>query len=839
MPSPLPLAFLRPPRSPDLPYADEEWVTTSLLRYAPPVLINPVEPGTNPEYGYPGRGIDRKPLGLGFENISGPTTRDLLVAKPANGGGVGGGYPSTVVSKRIGRVQIEGWRRWRSMGGDLSVTGTGTGISLKPGVGSQSGFLEGVRADFIEGQETDAVGITGPATGIGPDIYIQNCQFRNVHGTFAAHDTGRSVSTASVISGVIKIMCSTTVPTTLTVGQEVIYGDSNNADFHSTWTIVSIGSGFVTANSTHGDALPTEGSSATGGTIFANDALTLGIHADIIQGYGSGKIKNLYVHKVTGKGNYDMFVVGQRIDTGLGIENNEWSMCDFEHVDIHPQDRAGFVFLLSDYDTTQTVTTRGARRTKVKAWEVYSQGGLRDSFSNHAIPQQGRFVDGQPCGLRIDHSRSYLRGHYAYNATATILGVFSDGRPATGDFAVWEELGDDYTSPGWVDVASSPPTPTNILLSGLSYNADDPRGTVIGIIDVVFFKGWIVDVTLIGTLDGKVQIVANELQRGPKAFDGGTFDITMRARIRGTATYFDKTFTITCYDAVDPTYASMSDPAAISFVRALYGYDLLTSDDLTFYDGFFAALRTIDSGNVWGKLKRFTTSAMLDERDSGINWFNPTVAEALAYNQAKSWTALQGFVGDPISQFHMTATSMDAVSEGLLQDSCAIMAGISIKAPLVADGTLPAGTEYAVGANNVTSDGYGGIYIGISPTGQISCKLAQGSTKNTTATPFASTGGTLRHVLLTRTASSGFVISYGPKGSAMTRDTGTAGTGASSVSVPLTFYDIWINGRNGASPNSGTRMVNYYLLARGLDSVTQADPLRAVIDTWLDRIGIA
>lgn len=835
----LPITLLGAPVSPELDY-DEDWVEGPVLRYPPATLINPVEPGTNFDANFPGRGYRRKPISNGFDSITVPDTLDLLVATTLNEGGAGNGFPDASVTPRIGRPEFAGGRRVRAVGADITLGPTAAGFSLKPGPGTERIDMIGVCADFRNGPESDAIGITGAPSGVGPIVTVQDYCFLNIHGTAQQHDAGRAVSSATVSGATILINTSTTAPSALSVGQDVIYGGSITSAFKSTWTIQSIGTGVIVAYANHGIPLPPDGSTQSGGTLWALNGLVLGIHADMAQGFGIGKIARLRLHKGTGSGNYDCLVVGQRIDTGVGVAETIVSNLNWRHADVDPQDYSTFWGLAGDYDTTSgTVTGRGARKANLELFNVWHEGRAHEVFGNSIIPQAGRTVDGKPMGMRVSLYKGRIMGSFPKNPTSSIRGVLYQGTPPGGDFAPYANLGAGYTSPGYSGRSAVAPAPT-VTLSATAYVADDPRGKVIGLLSCPGYEdGWIVDITLTDDAGGRVQIVARELQRGVTAYDGGTFNITVRARVRGTAVYADFTFAITCTAATSPAYGSMSDGNAVAFVRALHSYSSLTAPDLAFFDGYFAALKAIDGGAVWPLLTRKSAAATLDERDVGINWFNPSDLEILPYYQPKAWTANVGYAGSPVAPaFHVTRPGFTPTQAGLLQNSCTLMAGISIKAPGEIDGALPSGTEYVAGANNVTADGFGGIFLGITATGQVTCKCANDSTKNTAATPFSATGGAMRHMAVTRTASTGFRICYGARNTGLTIDTTTAGSGASSASSPLTVRDMWVNGRNGATANGGSRTVHYEIWGKGL-TAAQIDAVRAVEDTWLDHIGVA
>lgn len=837
----LPLANLAPLKSPALVF-DGAWKDGSILRYTPPTQVNPVERGTNYDAAYPGRGIDRKPIGGGFENISGPVTRDLLIARSLNGGGEGGGLPDGSAVPRIGRVTVEGWRHARVIGGDLTVAATGAGFLYRALPGSLSCFVEGVRADFAAGLETDACGVTGAAADSAPVFAIQDCCLLNVHGTAQAHDDGRAVTAASVAGGVMTVEASPTVPTALTPGQNFALGGAVDPAFNGTWTVVAVAVDHFTASAGGRTPMPADGAATTGGTVWAFDAATLGVHADVVQAYGSGLVAQLLVHKITATGNYDFLVTGQRIDTGLGAVDTRVSMVNFSYVSVDPQDDGGFSILGGDYDTDAgTVSARGARRAKLELYEVWHQGRPTDNFANAIIPQAGRSVDGKAFGMRVGHVLGETIASYPTNPTSEIRGVIFKGVPPGGDFTPWGSVGHDYVRLGYVEEVAE--APAAISLSGVTYVADDPRGTVIGIIDAPGYGGGaVLDVTLVDDAGGRVQVVANELQRGPTPDDGSTFDVTLRATVRSSGAWFEQTHAITCLPAVAPAYGAMSDPDAVNFVRALYGYDDLSGGDLAFFDGLFTAWKAINGGAFWPKLKAWFSSAMLDERDAELNWIAPSAARVHPYGYQKAWTANVGYVGNPGASgsppFYMSRPGFTAPSLGLGQDDCALMICASIKAPDAADGALPTGTEYFAGANNTTGDGFGGLYIGALTTGQITCKCSNTATKTTPATPFLGTGGAMRHVFLTRTAASSFVICYGAKGVALTVDTTTAAPAPSSTSVPLTTFDMRLSGRGGATSNAGSRTLHAVAFLTGI-TAAEANAFRAVNDTWLDYLGIA
>jgi hypothetical protein len=836
----LPIWAFGPLPSPALTF-DAAWTDGGVLRYAHPALVGPIEPGTNFEDGFSGRGLSRKPLGLGFEDLSFPVTQDLLVARPLNGGGDGGGLPDASVTPRIGRVQAEGCRWVYLVGANVTASATAAGFIYKALPGSLGCYVEGVVGDFLNGPETDLCGVTGPATGPGIKFWIQNCCLLNAHGTAQQHDAGRAVTSAEVFAGYMRIICSTTAPSAITVGQEVSVGGSSDVAFDSSWSVLAVNVGSIDVGSA-GVPLPAFGATSAGGTLWAYNAAVLGVHADIVQGYGSGAIAELNVHLVSATGNYDFVVTGQKLSDGLGAALTRVSMCDFSHADIHPQDNGGFWGLAGDYDSlTQTVSDRGARIANFESYDNWHQGRANDDFANAIIPQAGRTVDGVPFGMRVGRRFGLVYGSYpSGNPVSSIRGVLNKGLRPGGPLVTAASInnGHDYESIGADGVAPAPATPRSITLTGTTYAADAARGALIGLIGGDLDDGYIYDPSLTDDAGGYVQLAGRHLERGLIPHDGGDFDITLRLTNRKTGAWVEETFTITCTAAGAPGYGAMSDADAIAFVRGLYSYDALTGGDLAFYDGLFADWKAISSGAFYPKIKAWFAGAMLDERDAELNWVDPTSPGPRPVNYQKAWDANVGYVGNPVPDFHMTRAGFTAGSLGLGQDDCAMMIMASIKAPGVADGTLPTGTEYFAGVTNVTADGFGGIFIGASATGQVSCKCSNDATKNTPATPFAGTGGTMRHVIVTRTASTGFVICHGPKGAALTVDTTTAATGASSASHPLSGYDMRLNGRGGATTNAGSRTLHATAFLLGI-TAAEADAFRAVNDTWLDYLAIA
>lgn len=861
------------------------WVGTSLsrpLRYAGATLENPIEPGTQFDPDFPGRGVDRTPIKSTFDARIGPATRDLLITDVANGGGVGNGIPDGSADPRTVRLQITGWHRIAIIGGDLTVAppdGRGTQATLNT-PGTAEFWMEGVRADLINGPEADAFFASGPIASTRPDIYALCCHFRGYHGTGQAHDAGRAVTGASVTANVMTIAVSTTSPSTITVGQEVIFGGAvSDPTFKSTWTVASVGPGSsITATATHGIPLPANGSVSTGGTLWAMDAAVAGVHADGTQMGGGGSLGRLVVHRCTHKGNYQGLIFGRFMNTNYGNQNAEVSYYNFEHQDIDPQDYGTTSIFAGDHDTSSgTVEARGARVPDCEFIETYVLPRATGTFGNSVSPQTGQTFNGQPFGLIQENRNDQPVGWWPSNPLASIRGAVTYGAPAGGDFAPWDTPGVGvpgfgYVSPG-VPRAATAPTPSAGTFTPVSdvFFADRPRGWVIGRVSVPGYPaGWrAIDMVLTDDAGGRVQMVANEVQRGPVPTDSGNITFTVLYTVRGQGVTFSKSFTVAVTPAVSPAYGAMSDPDAIKWVRSLYGYSVMTSGDLAQCDALFIAIK---AGTTYADIGALELPAAWDERDTGTNAVNSAGLELKPWFTPKSWTKFLGYCGDP-AQFFVTRAGWTAPSLGLTQNSQTLMvgacvieqmravvtgsiSGTTLTVTAVDSGDLAVGryvsgagvtpgttitglltgtgdigtytvsTSQTVASTKLYSTivqvgtlpggteyiagvngttGVGGLYLGYNASGAVIAECGNASTKTTTATPFAGTTGQMIHAAVSRTASSGFTFYFGPIGAPLTVDTTSAAPATSTNSAPLSTSDMLMNGRGSSTGGTSNK----------------------------------
>jgi hypothetical protein len=391
-----------------------------------------------------------------------------------------------------------------------------------------------------------------------------------------------------------------------------------------------------------------------------------------------------------------------------------------------------------------------------------------------------------------------------------------------------------YISPGYYGRPSTPSALPPITVSGTTVAADAPCGTLVGYIDLPGVEdGWIIDVPLTDNAGVKAQVWRNQLQRGRVASDAGTFTCTLRATVRGFPNvYRDLTIPLTVTaPATTPVWASMSDADAKAAVRA--HYTTPTSSQCAGIDALFAAIKAINGGAFWAKLKGLYIPATLsDRRDAGFNWVNPASAELHEYNSPKSWTPKQGFAGQSSTTgFTLGDPNWNLAAMGLSQNAASVMVGYALKAPNVTDGTLnTTGADYIFGNDSFS--------LGITTSGAIIAQCNNSGAKTTSTTPLAGVGGAMQVIAMTRQSSAGFDLMRGTLSSALGSPlavTSTQSTQASTSTAPST-NPIVLYGRNTASGvNYCTKTISFLALGTNWTNA-ESEALRAALATYSTAI---
>lgn len=144
--------------------------TGDLLRWAIPTLINPIEPGTQADPAYPGRGVSGYTAPVsGFYNPVFDAHQDALLIDMAAG-------------NQSGSKNIDGGRHVRVQGGDFTSAAAAS-VTIRPRYFSGSFAITGAKGDWTAGNEVDALQIVGnDDSAIRPTVFVQDCFFKGVHG---------------------------------------------------------------------------------------------------------------------------------------------------------------------------------------------------------------------------------------------------------------------------------------------------------------------------------------------------------------------------------------------------------------------------------------------------------------------------------------------------------------------------------------------------------------------------------------------------------------------------------------------------------------------------------
>jgi hypothetical protein len=816
--------------------------TGSKLGYTPRSIISPAEVAANFDPAYPGRGTGLAAITGLFAQVVGDGTADLLIATPDNGGGAGNGIPDGSTDPRTGRILVQDWRRKWIIGGDFTpASGSGAGSLLlkmtKPTC--EYALVQGVRVNFPSDIEADGVGITGNTSGADIVVDVLDGPLWNTNGTNKAHDAGRVLSSIAMSAGGVltATVASITAPSTIAVGDDVtVYAGSFPSAFSTTWRVASISGTTLTLSNPYGRPLPANGTSASG-TLWRYDANTSGWHGDPIQVYTDGRIFRLRVDRVSAHNNYQRLPkANYNAITGMGCRYLELGRYNGDHIDRAPQDYGSLVALLSDHDSGSTQVGASSTLTYCDAtlydvWGYDSRAGR--TATNTLSPQAGTTVDGIPAGVLTETVAGVVQAWWANHPTNKIRGVVKYAARPGGDFAPWGTpgvgvAGFGYISPGYYGRPSTPSALPPITVSGTTVAADAPCGALVGYIDLPGVEdGWIIDVPLTDNAGVKAQVWRNQLQRGRVASDAGTFTCTLRATVRGfPSVYRDLTTTLTVTaPTTTPVWASMSDADAKAAARAAYATP--TSAQCAGISALFSAIKAINGGAFWPKLKGlYIPAALSDRRDAGFNWVNPGAVELHEFNTPKNWTVKQGFVGQSSATgFTLADPNWTLAGLGLTQDKASVMVAYALISPS-ADGTLASSTDYLIGNDT--------FFVGVTSTGQITARCHNSGAKTTTSTPIAGVGTAVQVIAMTRQSSTGFALRNGTLstslGSALgvtsTQSTQTS-TSATPSTTPLAAY-----GRNvSGALNYCTRNIPWFAL--GTDwTDTEAEAFRSAMATF-------
>jgi len=816
------------------------WADSTKNAFTPPTLINPIEPGTAYDKYYPGRGTGIPMITGFFTRMIGDGTQDLLIANTLNYGGIGNGLTDGSIDPRTGRIQLTDWKNIRIVGGDISVTSGISGLLLQATKSSCSSItIEGVRGDLSLAPETDAIGVLGNTSGNRPDVYIMNCHFRGVFGTNMQHDSGRSMPNINVTNGVmICVVDSLTIPTQINVNDKVIVsvGDSSNP-LSSNWKVASINSGTKTLvlQNDHGVPWPTDGSTGSG-MLWRLDPTAVGYHADTLQIYSSGRIGNVYLDRLHGRGNYQPgCILGEMQVTGMSSIYAEISRCYFEHQDHDPQDFGSISLFLGDHDGTSgdTVSTSvGKRMANAKLYDVYVTGRTLRTLGQIVSPQSSTFVNGIKYGAIIEIINGRQQCWFQKHPHAKIVGVVKFGIPPV-DPCAWESVGINYISPGYYDRPSSPSSIPPITTTGSMTVAEDaPRGSEFGIIAIPDVeKGWIIDVYLLDDAGAKVQITGNRLTRGRVAAAAGSYSCTVRAVVReNTSIYRDQIINFTIgIQEYGEIYNTMTNIRAKNLVRALYSTPSLST--IAAIDTLFTTLEVANSGSLINKIKYLGFSAgITDQRDGGVNWVNPGAIDLHANNVPRSFDTTYGFTGSSTNQFTMWDPGFTLSTMGITQNSASIVVGYTMRNPdLTTPGTLTIGTDYIIGND--------GLFLAVTNTGALNVRCHNSGSKTTTTTPMVGKGGRMQVIGMTRQSTTGFDLVCSDVGTPFGPALSVNGTSTqSSVSSMISNYNLPVFGRNSAGTISYcTRQIPFFLLGTDL-TLTEIETIRGAIYTYFNTV---
>jgi hypothetical protein len=503
-------------------FGNAEWTRSDKLRWSPPTLINPLEPGVARDVTKPGTGVIASKIPVSFSQPSLDIDDDVLIV----------GSRHVVAGKRTGDLHVVNGRNVRIVGFDtgnrtLQVVGT-----------SKSIFIEGVRGDFTTlFPERDFLFLGGrsidPGAGNRVDVYVQNTCGRGIHSTNKSHYVGGGVSGTDNVANVTSIVKSGNTATvtldaafpsgTPSAGVRVIIAGttfngvtSRLGDFNYTWTIRTVTDDrHFTITKAGQINLPKGNVTASGGRAWLM-AATDGAHADGIQISDTHWTDNLYVDKCTFTGTADAIIRGATKPASY------CSRMNFRWVPIDPQDFGYPVMWLGSQAPLEFYEVYATIRPPYRIEDQMHPG--RSEGAKGVTTQLGRYV--------------------CYPGIANIHGVIFDYDPPGGDFANYDALGLSYTSPGYGDM----PTPragdiTDITVDNLSVAVGSPAGTVIGIVSVAHNTvGQIIDVYISSGDTTQLQMWGRRLRVGPAGLSDNSLAFELTAVVRGTSIILTKQF---------------------------------------------------------------------------------------------------------------------------------------------------------------------------------------------------------------------------------------------------------------------------------------------------------
>jgi hypothetical protein len=634
-------------------FNNAEWTRTNKLRWIPPTLENPIEPGIARDDTRPGTGIVAAKISLGSSNLTVP--RSAIEPTPAGANDpilygqqdyLAVGATHFVLGTRTGILKIEYGRNVHVRGVDL-----GAQVFQMSGQ-TKSGYAEGLRVDGYLGDvfqtEADAFRVGGAYNADSsvwsrPDLYLQNSVARRLHGTDRSHyynvssgiyqqdnltgavDNKAAISQIVVSAGVMTVTLAAALPSGAPVsGRQVIIGATSfNGDasplinFNTTWAVGTVTSNTVfSLTNTKSRPVPPDGTYTNVGGFLWHIGPTnvLGQHSDSLQDLNVFYSKSFRIDKFTGESNYQAGgLVGKNGSNAYISRSNtrHWYGSD-------PQEYNSLGWLFE--------TTLGQNQM----YECYHR--MRPGFNIEETGINGQintlaFINGvRSCG--------FLNWPY-YN------GVFYQSEPAGGDFCVYDTsltpsaYMTAYVSPGYGDkpipapgditnitiaTSSAPTTPVTTT----SISEDTASGAVIAWASGVYapavlsdglaasimpgdvitkLAGEIVDIYVAGGDTKRFAMAGRALVRGPTGFDYNTatsHSVLLRAVCRSNpAITFDKSFTISITDNGLP-----SSVAAGSYVAQTNATSSATSQNASTTPYSFPGLNHV-SGSQNNSVDRF------------------------------------------------------------------------------------------------------------------------------------------------------------------------------------------------------------------------------------------
>lgn len=478
-----------------LAFPGEQWASSDKLRFIPPTLINPIEPGTTRDETRPGTGLEPQ-VPKSYKRLTPDPHNDLLII----------GQQHVANGARTASLQISGGRHVRLIGFDADATKL---TVVNPVL---SAFIEGVRGDFSASRESDFIFVGGAPSDlpVKPKLYVQNCHGRGLHGTNMGHDAGTPINTVAVMTGSsVAVELNADMPYLPAVGSRAIIGKSSFdddasplANFNYTWAVKqAIDARHVVLANHFGADLPPDGAVGKDGTLWLMRGG--GLHADGLQLDSDKFAEGLYIDRCTFESSYQAIMAGsQRAKTVA-------SRVNFRHpLTFDPQ----------DYNSWSLIDSADAQGGEY--YEVFAPPRPRIALTNALYPQGQMTTIGDLPALHWPELRN-RRGV-----------IFGRDHP---DFADYAALGRAYQSPGYGDM----PKPTIDLLTGLALDnlAFSNGGGHVGRITVDHGTvGQIIDVHLSQGAGFKVEgsaLIATSPHPGA---------IELTATIRGTGLSIARTF---------------------------------------------------------------------------------------------------------------------------------------------------------------------------------------------------------------------------------------------------------------------------------------------------------